>query len=121
MMCSIWNVGLCCGQVGLGTDVAGGYSTSMLDCIRQTMIATNVCGMEPDEKGTKWKPLRCGCACMLASASFAGIIQTRVVASPQQNGVNYGFVKLFRISLSELLCVPSKDYFPTILFYYHVY
>ncbi|CAM9426790.1 unnamed protein product, partial [Hapterophycus canaliculatus] len=46
-------------QVGLGTDVAGGYSASMLDCIRQTMVATNVIGMKPDEDGTKWKPLRC--------------------------------------------------------------
>ena len=45
-------------QVGLGTDVAGGYSASMLDCIRQTMIATNVCGMKPDEDGNTWKPLR---------------------------------------------------------------
>lgn len=49
-------------QVGLGTDVAGGYSASMLDCIRQTVIATNVIGMKPDEDGTTWKPLRCASA-----------------------------------------------------------
>lgn len=45
-------------QVGLGTDVAGGYSASMLDCIRQTMIATNVCRMQADEDGVVWEPLR---------------------------------------------------------------
>ncbi|CAM9893902.1 unnamed protein product, partial [Ectocarpus sp. 4 AP-2014] len=44
-------------KVGLGTDVAGGYSASMLDCIRQTMIATNICGMKPDDDGVTWKPL----------------------------------------------------------------
>lgn len=44
-------------KVGLGTDVAGGYSCSMLDCIRQTMVATNVCGLHPDEDGTVWNPL----------------------------------------------------------------
>ncbi|CAM9679723.1 unnamed protein product [Sphacelaria rigidula] len=44
-------------KVGLGTDVAGGHSCSMLDCIRQTLIATNVCGLQPDEDGNMWNPL----------------------------------------------------------------
>lgn len=48
-------------QVGLGTDVAGGYSSSMLDCLRQTMIATNVCRMQKDEDGVVWEPLRYEC------------------------------------------------------------
>lgn len=33
-------------KVGLGTDVAGGFSPSMLDAIRQTSIASNCCFME---------------------------------------------------------------------------
>lgn len=30
-------------KVGLGTDVAGGYSASILDCLRQAMVASKVC------------------------------------------------------------------------------
>eukprot|EP00611_Tribonema_gayanum_P006843 TRINITY_DN16187_c0_g1_i1.p1 TRINITY_DN16187_c0_g1~~TRINITY_DN16187_c0_g1_i1.p1 ORF type:complete len:560 (-),score=154.09 TRINITY_DN16187_c0_g1_i1:594-2273(-) len=40
-------------KVGLGTDVAGGYSSSILDCLRQALIASRVCsfghGLEPGE------------------------------------------------------------------------
>ena len=50
---------ICRLQVGLGTDVAGGHSCSMLDAIRMTMVATSVCGMQADEDGVVWQPLRC--------------------------------------------------------------
>lgn len=73
-----WLLSLLQVQVGLGTDVAGGYSASMLDCVRQTMIATNVCGMEPDEDGTKWKPLRCGCACIGALTAIDSDYRIRI-------------------------------------------
>lgn len=33
-------------SVALGTDVAGGYSPSMLDAMRQSLIASNCCSME---------------------------------------------------------------------------
>lgn len=45
-------------QVGLGTDVAGGYSCSILDCIRQAIVAANVISLQPDENGTMWNALR---------------------------------------------------------------
>eukprot|EP00903_Cladosiphon_okamuranus_P022459 g20657.t1 len=61
-------------KVGLGTDVAGGYSASMLDCIRQTMIATNVVGMKPDEDGVTWKPLSYQEAFHLATMGGAEVL-----------------------------------------------
>lgn len=36
-------------RVGLGTDVAGGHSASMLDCMRQSMVASRVVGF--DQRG----------------------------------------------------------------------
>lgn len=80
-------------QVGLGTDVAGGYSASMLDCIRQTMIATNVCGMEPDENGTKWKPLRCGCKCMGFRAAIG--VSYRSSTAVLDHSLSYSLQQLF--------------------------
>ena len=37
--------GACCGQVGLGTDVAGGYSPSMLSAMRSAVIASKAVRM----------------------------------------------------------------------------
>ena len=37
-------------KVGLGTDVAGGYSSSMLDAMRQAIIASTVSKITKDEK-----------------------------------------------------------------------
>lgn len=37
-------------KVGLGTDVAGGHSASMLDCMRQTLVASRVVGFEQRDK-----------------------------------------------------------------------
>lgn len=36
-------------RVGLGTDVAGGHSASMLDCMRQSLVASRVVGF--DQRG----------------------------------------------------------------------
>ncbi|CAM9238071.1 unnamed protein product [Choristocarpus tenellus] len=46
-------------KVGLGTDVAGGYSTSMLDCIRKTLIVSRVScmGVKHDEGGEGGEPI----------------------------------------------------------------
>lgn len=45
---------LVCCKVALGSDVAGGYSPSMLDAIRQSIIASNCCSM--DHRDGKRKP-----------------------------------------------------------------
>ena len=37
--------GVCCAQVGLGTDVAGGYSPSMLSAMRSAVIASKAVRM----------------------------------------------------------------------------
>ena len=37
--------GACCGQVGLGTDVAGGYSPSMLSAMRSAVLASKAVRM----------------------------------------------------------------------------
>jgi guanine deaminase len=47
-------------KVGLGTDVAGGYSPSMLNCIRQTIIAS---------KSKVMHVCVCVCVCMYVCES----------------------------------------------------
>ena len=44
-------------KVGLGTDVAGGHSASMLDCMRQSLVASRVVGFEHRDKGTNPKSI----------------------------------------------------------------
>lgn len=45
-------------KVGLGTDVAGGYSTSVLDAVRQAIIASRcVSFTERDEEGNPYEAL----------------------------------------------------------------
>ena len=44
-------------KVGLGTDVAGGHSASMLDCMRQSLVASRTVGFEHRGKGTNPKSL----------------------------------------------------------------
>jgi cytosine/adenosine deaminase-related metal-dependent hydrolase len=39
---SVHRMAACGITVGLGSDVSGGYSPSMLDCIRQAIIASKV-------------------------------------------------------------------------------
>jgi hypothetical protein len=47
-----------CHQVGLGTDVAGGYSTSLLDALRQAIIASRcVSFTERDDAGKPYDAL----------------------------------------------------------------
>eukprot|EP00904_Undaria_pinnatifida_P002954 jgi/Undpi1/1265/HiC_scaffold_11.g04657.m1 len=61
-------------KVGLGTDVAGGHSCSMLDAIRMTMVATSVCGMQADEDGVVWQPLSFQEAFHLATVGGAEVL-----------------------------------------------
>lgn len=67
-------------KVGLGTDVAGGYSCSMLDAMRQAMIASRAISFqEKDEDGKFYKPLNYCDAFHLATqggADLLGIGQT---------------------------------------------
>ena len=44
-------------KVGLGTDVAGGHSASMLDCMRQSLVASRVVGFSHRDHGASTKSL----------------------------------------------------------------
>ncbi|CAM9904642.1 unnamed protein product [Discosporangium mesarthrocarpum] len=63
-------------KVGLGTDVAGGYSPSMLDCIRQTLVASRVScmGVKHDEGGEGGEPLSFHEAFHLATQGGAEVL-----------------------------------------------
>ena len=63
-------------KVGLGTDVAGGYSTSVLDAARQAIIASRCISFnEQDEEGKPYEALTidvrslllCVCVCLCVS------------------------------------------------------
>ncbi|XP_050413739.1 guanine deaminase [Patella vulgata] len=44
-------------KIGLGTDIAGGYSPSMLNAIRQTIQISNTHAILAEKDGEKYKPL----------------------------------------------------------------
>ena len=57
-------------QVGLGTDIAGGYSTSMLDSIRQAVVASRVASFQ----NANTEPLSYAEAFHLATAGGAEVL-----------------------------------------------
>lgn len=62
--------------VGLGTDVAGGWSASMLDAIRQTIITSNIVSRTKDEEhpARRWTPLTWQEALFLATQGGAQVL-----------------------------------------------
>lgn len=92
-------------QVGLGTDVAGGHSCSMLDCIRQTLIATNVCGLQPDEDGNMWNPLRCGCGCVAL-----GAVDAVQYSSLHGSQINLTAACRIHVGPPKVLCLNTGSY-----------
>mmetsp|Transcript_20571 Transcript_20571/g.55431 ORF Transcript_20571/g.55431 Transcript_20571/m.55431 type:complete len:530 (+) Transcript_20571:52-1641(+) len=74
--------------VGLGTDVSGGWSASMLDAIRQTVITSNLVSRTPDEDdpGRKWKPLTWQEALYLATQGGANVLGLGDVAGGLEVG-----------------------------------
>ncbi|KAJ3055005.1 hypothetical protein HK097_000084 [Rhizophlyctis rosea] len=65
-------------KVGLGTDVAGGYSASMMDAMRQAVIASKVTFMnsrDASKDGRKpWQPLNLGEVLYLATLGGAKVL-----------------------------------------------
>lgn len=62
--------------VALGTDVSGGWSASMLDAIRQSIITSNLISRATDdeEPNRKWKPLSWQEALYLATQGGAEVL-----------------------------------------------
>ncbi|KAG8467977.1 hypothetical protein KFE25_007029 [Diacronema lutheri] len=62
--------------VALGTDVSGGWSASMLDAIRQSVITSNLVSRMPDEEQPtrKWKPLSWQETLWLATQGGANVL-----------------------------------------------
>ena len=65
-------------KVGLGTDVAGGYSASMMDAMRQAIIASKVTFMNsrdvPEDGRKPWQPLTLGEVLYLATLGGAEVL-----------------------------------------------
>ncbi|KAJ3276935.1 hypothetical protein HK104_003559 [Borealophlyctis nickersoniae] len=62
-------------KVGLGTDVAGGYSSSIMDAMRQAVIASKVVYMNSrDGGGRVWEPLTLAEVFFLATLGGAQVL-----------------------------------------------
>jgi guanine deaminase len=74
--------------VALGTDVSGGWSASMLDAIRQSIITSNIVSRTPDEDEPtrKWKPLTWQEALYLATQGGANVLGLADVAGALEVG-----------------------------------
>lgn len=75
--------------VALGTDVSGGWSASMLDAIRQTVITSNLVSRAPDENERKWAPLTWQETLYLATQGGARVLGLADVTGDLRPGLQF--------------------------------
>lgn len=75
-------------KIGLGTDVAGGYSPSILESIRQTMTASKVVHIQSRESGSVSEPLSLAEAFYMATLGGACVLNLESKVGNFEQGKN---------------------------------